>query len=140
YGAEGRIIFKDAQLRLSASHPDTEPLPTPTDGQQTYVSAGNRPAGTIGALRLNSATKFEFGYTPMSEAGGSGSSRYVVQNGDSLIDIAQANYGDAALWYVIADANGATTEPDDPLPTTEVGKAYEIPDVLRSSYTATSFM
>ena len=75
----------------------------------------------------------------MSEAAGSGASRYVVQSGDSLIDIAQASYGDGALWYVIADANGITAEPGDPLPTTEVGKAYEIPDVVRSSQSASTF-
>ena len=110
------------------------PLPTPSTGQQTYVYAGERMAATVGAQRLAEATKFDFAYTPMSEAAGSGASRYVVQSGDSLIDIAQASYGDGALWYVIADANGSVAEPGDPLPSTEVGKAYEIPDVVRSSH------
>src|SRR5262249_40734533 len=85
------------------------------------------------------ATKFDFAYTPMSEVAGSGSSRYVVQSGDSLIDVAQAAYGDGALWYAIADANGITTEPENPL-STEVGKALEVPDVVRSSHSATTFM
>ena len=80
---------------------------------------------------LAGATKFEFAYTPMSEAAAGGTSRYVVQNGDSLVDIAQASYGDGALWYLIADANSIAAEPGDPLPTTEVGKAYEIPGVGR---------
>lgn len=32
--------------------------------------------------------------------------RYVVQDGDTLASIAQQNWGDASLWYLIADANG----------------------------------
>ena len=52
---------------------------------------------TVGAERLANATKFDFAYTAMSEAAGGGMSRYVVQGGDSLIDIAQAAYGDSAL-------------------------------------------
>ena len=141
HGAEGRIIFKDSRLRLSSSGPDTEhyPLPIPSTGQQTYVYAGERMAATVGAQRLAGGTKFDFAYTPMSEAAGSGASRYVVQSGNSLIDIAQASYGDGALWYAIADANGRTDEPGDPLPTTEVGKAYEVPAVVRSSHSASTF-
>jgi len=88
HGAEGRIIFKDSRLRLSSSGPDTEhyPLPIPSTGQQTYVYAGERMAATVGAQRLAGGTKFDFAYTPMSEAAGSGASRYVVQSGNSLID------------------------------------------------------
>ena len=33
---------------------------------------------------------------------------YTVQSGDSLQSIAQMVYGDASLWYLIADANGIT--------------------------------
>jgi hypothetical protein len=75
----------------------------------------------------------------MSEASTSGVTRYVVQSGDSLMDIAQAVYGDSALWYAIADANSVTTAPSDPLPTSEVGKAYEIPATIRSTHSASTF-
>src|SRR3546814_4542088 len=95
-------------------------------------------AATVGAERLAGSTRFEFAYTPMSEASGSGASRYVVQSGESLIDIAQAAYGDGALWYVVADANGVVAEPADPLPSTEIGQAYELPDVVRSTHSATT--
>jgi YD repeat-containing protein len=139
YNSDGRAIYKHTNLRLTSNGPNTVPLPTPTTGEQTYVYAGERMAATVGALRLANATKFDFAYTPMSEATGSGASRYVVQNGDSLIDIAQAIYGDGGMWYIIADANGSVGEPGDPLPSTEVGKAYEIPDVVRSSQTASTF-
>src|SRR4029453_2258748 len=53
FGAEGRIIFKETELRLSASGPGTVPLPTPPTGRQTYVYAGSRLVGTIGAERLD---------------------------------------------------------------------------------------
>lgn len=139
YGADGRAIFKDSELRLSSSGPGTVDLPTPTNGTQTYVYAGNRLVGTIGTLRLQNATNFDSAYTPMSEVGGSGNSRYIVQNGDSLIDIALASYGDSGLWYLIADANGVTSDPSESLPTTEIGKAYDIPDAVRSSHTANTF-
>src|SRR5262249_34267248 len=39
----------------------------------------------------------------------------------------------------IADANSITAEPADPLPSSEVGKAYEIPEVIRSSQSASTF-
>jgi hypothetical protein len=139
YGAQGRIIFKDTQLGLSASGPDTVPLPTPTTGRQTYVYAGDRIVATVGAERLEGSTNFHFAYTPMSEAATFGTSRYVVQSGDTLIDIAQAIYGDGALWYVIADANSISDAPEDPLPASEVGKAYEIPGVIRSTNGANTF-
>jgi hypothetical protein len=139
YGADGRAILKNTDLRLSASGPDTVPLPTPSTGQQTYVYAGNRMAATVGALRLSGATRFDFAYTPMSEASLGGATRYVVQTGDSLISIAQAAYGDGALSYLISDANSIVAEPGDALPSTEVGKAYEIPEVVRSSQGAGTF-
>ncbi|HEY0303062.1 MAG TPA: LysM domain-containing protein, partial [Rhizomicrobium sp.] len=36
------------------------------------------------------------------------SSSYTVGDGDTLQSIAAAMWGDAALWYLIADANGLT--------------------------------
>jgi len=41
--------------------------------------------------------------------------------------IAQNVYGDAQLWYIIADANSLGFGPNDPLPTTEIGRTYRIP-------------
>src|SRR3546814_18452170 len=73
----------------------------------------------------------------MADASGSGSSRYGVESGESLIDIAQAAYGDGALRYVVADANGVVAEPADPLPSTELGKAYELPDEVSRTHSAT---
>jgi YD repeat-containing protein len=132
YGADGRVIFK--RVKLTSSNPTG-----PTSGHQTYVYAANRIVATVSAERLSGATKFDFAYTKMSEAAGGGNTSYVVRGGDSLIDIAQACYGDGALWSAIADANSVAGEnPNDPLPNAEVGKAYEIPDVVRSSHSSST--
>jgi hypothetical protein len=151
YSAQGRIIFKDIWLGLSSSGPEcdeensnhppgcTVPLPNPSSGREVYVYAGNRLTATVGADRLRWGTKFDFAYTPMSEAASSGTSRYVVQSGDTLIDIAQAIYGDGALWYIIADRNSIAAAPDAPLDVSEVGKTYEIPSLIGSSNSASTF-
>src|SRR5215467_10138094 len=76
----------------------------------------------------------------MSEAR-TGRSQYVVQPDDSLVDIASATYGDGGLWSVIADANGVavTGNPDQPLPSSEAGKTYEIPGTTSTKQSATAF-
>src|SRR5262249_52933786 len=135
----GRIIFKNTQLSLSSDGPNTVPLPDPSTGQQLYLYLGDRTIATVGAGCLAEATKFDFVYTAMSEAASTGASRYVVQSGDTLIGIAQTVYGDSALWYMIADANSIVAAPGDPLPVSEIGKAYEIPSAIRSSNSAGTF-
>src|SRR5690606_5421838 len=48
---------------------------------------------------------------------------YHVQQGDTLQAIAQASYGDSALWYRIADANGLASSTD-----LKVGQTLNIPN------------
>jgi nucleoid-associated protein YgaU len=43
---------------------------------------------------------------------GDGSGDYVVQEGDTLRSIAQAVYGNASLWYVVAQANALNRDSD----------------------------
>ncbi len=52
----------------------------------------------------------------------------MVQAGDTLAGIALTVYGDASLWYLIADANGLGSEPNQALPTADVGLALNIPN------------
>ncbi len=69
-----------------------------------YFYAGDKPLGAAGA---NGVADFDFNYTPVSDDYPSSTpSNYVVNAGDTLRSIAQAMFGDPALWYVIADANG----------------------------------
>ena len=67
---------------------------------------------------------FDFGYQPIvanypNAAPGS----YTVQNGDTLQSIARSAYGDSALWFRIAEANGLSSDRD-----LRVGQALNIPN------------
>lgn len=63
-----------------------------------------------------------------------GSSDYVAQAGDSMASIAQAVYGDASLWYVVAGANGLTGDGD-----LAAGQTLKLPQVTTHSSTAETF-
>ena len=97
--------------------------------------------GTPGAFR-NGATygssyaDFTSSYDPInSYSQGSAGGTYTVNAGDTLQGIALAMWGDASLWYRIADANGisgatALTE----------GRTLTLPGgVVKTSYNATGF-
>ncbi len=70
------------------------------------------PTATGGAFRGGSVYgasegAFGDGYTPFtSYAQGSGGGAYIVQAGDTLAGIAAGLWGDASLWYKLAEANG----------------------------------
>jgi len=64
----------------------------------------------------------------------SGPSGYVVQAGDTLESIAQAEYGDVSLWYVIAQANALSG--DNQL---AIGQSLTIPQITTHSNTAATF-
>jgi YD repeat-containing protein len=76
-----------------------------------YLYANGAPAGenTIGTdgkliVQLDSGT-----YTPiqnLSDSNPGSNLTYTVQSGDTLQGIASQMYGNASLWFVIADANG----------------------------------
>jgi len=59
---------------------------------------------------------------------------YVVQTGDTLESIAQAEYGNANLWYVIAQANDLSSDTNLAL-----GQRLQIPAVTTHSNSATTF-
>ncbi|MES2489414.1 MAG: DUF6531 domain-containing protein [Pseudomonadota bacterium] len=70
-----------------------------------------------GAYNITSSTaNFGFNYNPISsQYPSSVPGSYVVQAGDTLQSIAQSIYGDASLWYLIADANSLRgNEPPTP--------------------------
>jgi YD repeat-containing protein len=79
-------------------------------------------------------TRFEdaWGVAPVVSNDGSGFV-YTVQSGDTLRGLAQTFYGDADLWYVIAESNGL-------LDNTQlvVGLQVQIPQVTRSTNTAST--
>jgi YD repeat-containing protein len=62
---------------------------------------------------FSAQSDFSFGYQPIDgnyPAGSPGT--YAVGAGDTLQSIAKGAYGDASLWYLIADANGLSSNAD----------------------------
>jgi len=70
--------------------------------------------------------------TAFSNSNGTGD--YVVQEGDTLKSIAQAVYGNASLWYVVAQANALNGDSD-----LAVGLSLSIPAVTTSKNDSTTF-
>lgn len=70
--------------------------------------------------------------TAFSNSNGSGD--YVVQEGDTLKSIAQAVYGNASLWYIVAQANALNGDAD-----LAVGLSLSIPAVTTSKNDSTTF-
>lgn len=87
----------------------------------------------IGGLKA----KFDVNFTPISsQYPASVPASYVVQSGDTLRIIAAKVFGDAALWYVIAEANGLS-DPDGPIPE---GRSLTIPnEVVTPGNNASTF-
>ncbi len=77
---------------------------------QNYFYANDKPLGDSGAL---GGADFDYNYTPVSDQfPGNVPGNYVVSAGDTLRGIALAMFGDAQLWYLIADANGLKSDAD----------------------------
>lgn len=67
-------------------------------------------------------------------SGSGGPNGYVVQAGDTLESIAQAEYGDSSLWYVIASANALSGDSQ-----LSLGERLIVPEVTTNSNTAKTF-
>ena len=118
----GQVIRRDEKDNLSGGDPH-EIWYRFSGRQQAYV--GNN--GTIDIDYLNSVPqeqgggpapasvrRFDLAYNPINAyEQGSRGGMYSVQSGDTLAGIASALWGDASLWYKIAEANGLTA--DSPL-------------------------
>jgi YD repeat-containing protein len=104
------------------------------NGQTEYYFYGNdKPLGATGS---NGSADFDFNYTPVSDdypALTPGS--VVVSAGETLRSIAQSSYGDGALWYLIADANGISSDAQ-----LKVGMELKIPSRITNLHnTAETF-
>ncbi|MDP9933519.1 LysM peptidoglycan-binding domain-containing protein [Variovorax paradoxus] len=100
--------------------------------------ADNRFEGTPLAQNgplFSAQSDFSFGYRPIDgnyPAGSPGS--YAVSAGDTLQSIARGAYGDASLWYLIADANGLGSDAD-----LRTGQVLRIPTRVASADNAGTF-
>lgn len=84
----------------------------PSDTDYATAIAARQAAAQTGPFRNGSAQSFadfDQNYVPINPASdGQTGSSYTVRDGDTLQSIANALWGDASLWYLIADANGLT--------------------------------
>ncbi|MHA6916161.1 LysM peptidoglycan-binding domain-containing protein [Ralstonia pseudosolanacearum] len=87
-----------------------------------------------GKPNFTSQNVFNLAYQPITNGYPAASmGEYSVQAGDTLRGIAQAAYGDADLWYQIADANGLRSDAD-----LRVGQTLTIPNRVNSVHNAST--
>lgn len=99
------LYFDGIRFGETSNDGDPETDYTVTINRRSYVPTN--------LFRYGSATSyadFDQSYNPINanNPGQSGSS-YIVADGDTLQGIAQAVWGDASLWYLIAQANGLSS-------------------------------
>jgi LysM repeat protein len=108
---------------------------------QHFFFANGQQIGSFGQLQDASgkfAANFDVNYTPVSTtyASGNAPATVVAQTNDTLRSIAARVYGDASLWYVIAEENGLT----DPAAIIQEGTIIRIPnEVVSLSDSSNSF-
>jgi YD repeat-containing protein len=98
---------------------------------QFYYTANGHVIGSGGNL---DKTDFDYSITPLSDGNAVGITprQHIASAGETLQGVALATYGDAALWYVIADANGLSSAS----PLTE-GQVLQIPTNVASMRNST---
>ena len=106
---------------------------------QYFFFANGNLIGTFGQLQKNGvfAANFDTNYTPITDSyPASVPSTVIAEAGETLRSIAARVFGDANLWYILADENGLTN-PDEDLPD---GMQLRVPnDVISLHNTADSF-
>ncbi|HEY4210838.1 MAG TPA: LysM peptidoglycan-binding domain-containing protein [Steroidobacteraceae bacterium] len=90
-----------------------------------FFTPDGKATGTFGQLGTSLTANFDVNYQPISsDYPAPVPPTYVVQQGDTLTLVAMRVYGDAKLWYVIAQANGLT----DPSGILQEGTTLTIPN------------
>ncbi|EUJ10302.1 Rhs family protein [Methylophilaceae bacterium 11] len=83
--------------------------PSRVDYVQSMAKRGSPNGNYAGWVPVASAD-FDQNYEPVSPSNpGTVASTYTVRSGDTLQSIARTVWGDPAMWYLIADANGLTS-------------------------------
>ena len=101
---------------------------------QHYVYAEGH---SIAGLSEAGTIQTRDGLTPYSDPQGSGS--YTVQAGDTLQSIAQTVYGNASLWYVIADANAISLDSSGNAINLVAGTTLKLPAVSNQQNSSQTF-
>ncbi|MBU6956084.1 LysM domain-containing protein, partial [Hahella sp. HN01] len=102
------------------------------DSNRSWLVTGTRDikkqVGYSSYYRITPVTSADFdqNFQPInSDYPGKASSYYEVHEGDKLSSIAASMWGDASLWYLLADANGLTGDQD-----LKAGLSLVIPNVV----------
>ncbi|MDQ0072702.1 YD repeat-containing protein [Variovorax boronicumulans] len=104
-------------------------------GQYGQLRDTNNPSMPNGAPLFQTRAEFNFGYQPIDGNYPSASpGTYAVSVGDTLQSIARGAYGDEGLWYLIADANGLSSNAD-----LKSGQVLTIPTKVGAANNANSF-
>lgn len=143
YDANGHLV----SLRDSSMSANNRDFVNDSQGRALYVNQAGRvqrqlivngevlalygaginekePRKTDGNPNFANLADFELGYAPInSKYPNASPGTYIIRAGDSLQSIAQSAYGDSALWYRIAEANGLVTSTD-----LKVGQTLSIPN------------
>ncbi|MDQ0013780.1 YD repeat-containing protein [Variovorax boronicumulans] len=104
-------------------------------GQYGQLRDPNNPSMPNGVPLFQARAEFNFGYQPIDGNYPSASpGTYAVSVGDTLQSIARGAYGDEGLWYLIADANGLSSNAD-----LKSGQVLTIPTKVGAANNANSF-
>ncbi|NEX64918.1 LysM peptidoglycan-binding domain-containing protein, partial [Noviherbaspirillum galbum] len=122
-----RVLYNDSNGRVLEKDQNGQRLHSLVVQGEVLGSSGERSNGVL-------TDTFGSDYVPVSAASqDSGPAQYRVQkDGETLQSIAKAVWGDASLWYVLADANGMAGDA-----TLKAGDMVTIPvksNAIRSDY------
>jgi YD repeat-containing protein len=129
YDNNGQIISKTEYVHAGS---------TSSFGSEDLFYIAGKQVAALGTGTLD-MVQFANEFMPVTVGAGTTPGTYVINAGDTLASIAQNLYGDAQLWYLIADANNVSFGPTQVLPSTEVGRIYRIPTALTDHNNSTTF-
>ncbi|HKE94009.1 MAG TPA: LysM peptidoglycan-binding domain-containing protein, partial [Povalibacter sp.] len=137
---QGNFDGEDGRLTVSQAFDNAVARTGNKVKAEYFFSVNGQQVGSFGQLVDQDGefkANFDVNYTPISEGyPASVPSQVMVQSGDTLRSLAARVFGDASLWYVIAEANGLA-DPDAAL---EAGTQLRVPNqVLSLSNSASSF-
>lgn len=133
-GASGRLTSQQALSNAAANVRDSF---ADNNKAQHFLFVASQQVGSLQNTGNGFNANFDVNYTPISDKyPGATAPEVVVQEGDTLRVIAARIYGDADLWYLIAEANGLS----DPNEALQTGTALRLPnEVISLSNDASSF-
>ncbi|KHK58654.1 hypothetical protein PI87_02585 [Ralstonia sp. A12] len=137
--ANSRVFVNDANGNILQKTQQGNVLQQLVVDGQVYGTYGTgvdptKPTNDNGDPNYADLTNFNLSYQPITNAyPGAATGQYTIRSGDTLRSIAQSAYGDAELWYQIADANDLRSDND-----LRVGQTLTIPNRVASAHNTSS--